>query len=265
VTVLVGILCKDGVVVGSDSAATFSAGQFNTIEQPAKKVDIVGDRVIVATTGAGGLGQRFRAIVDDAFKKNLFGSQTPIEVGKMLCAAGIKDFTSTGLRIGGFGALVAFPCQKLPRLCEFASTDFQPELKDAGIWYVSMGSGQTIADPLLGLARQAFWDDGLPTCKDAKFVLTWIISQAIKLNAGGVNGPVQIAVLETVSGQLKASYVEAAEIEGHEDNAEGLIAHMRKYRDVIAGTDIAAAPEVPKPEAAGPTAAAPAAPEGKAA
>lgn len=248
-TVIVGILCKDGVVVGTDSAATFHAGQMRTIEQATKKLEIVADRVIVATTGAGGLGQRFTAVVAQAWQDKLF-TKPPLEVGKLLCAAGIKDFSSTGAPKGGFGALVAFPCQHKPHLVEFGDPDFQPELKTENIWYVSMGSGQMIADPFLGLMRHAFWDDGVPNCKDAEFVVTWILSQAIRLNTGGVNGPMQVAVLKASAGNFEARMLNEAELEGHEDNVEGLTAHMRKYRDILRGTAVENAPDVPKPEAA---------------
>src|SRR5258708_6022823 len=52
-TVLVGVLCQDGVVVGSDGSGTFStSGNLPTIEQPVQKTFIVGDDVIFAATGA---------------------------------------------------------------------------------------------------------------------------------------------------------------------------------------------------------------------
>lgn len=245
-TVLVGILCKDGVVIGADSAATFTAGQTRTIEQATKKIEIVDGRVIVASSGPGGLGQRFAVIVEQAHKEKLF-TKPAIEVGKTLSASAIKDFSSTMAPKGNFGALVAFACQQKPCLVEFGSTDFQPELKTSNIWYVSMGSGQMIADPFLGLMRQAFWDDGVPSCKDAEFVVTWILSQAIKLNPGGVNGPMQLAVLQAAGGVFTARALDLPEIDGHEANVEGLIEHMRKYRDILRGNKTEAAPDVPKP------------------
>lgn len=257
-TIIVGILCKDGVVVGADSAATFHAGQTRTIEQVTKKIEIVADRVIVATTGAGGMGQRFAAVVEQAWHDKVF-TKPAIEVGKALSAAGISDFASTQAPRGTFGALVAFPCQQKPCLVEFGETDFQPELKTKNIWYVSMGSGQTIADPFLGLMREAFWDDGVPSCKDAEFVVTWILSQAIKLNPGGVNGPMQVAVLQPAEGNFIARVLDQPEIDGHEENVEGLIQHMRKYRDILRGVKVEGAPDVPKPVDAA------AAPPGKAA
>lgn len=250
-TVIVGILCKDGVVVGTDSVATFSAGQQATIEQRTKKIDIIDGHVVVVGTGQVGLGQRFSAIVEKAWQAKVFTKASAIDCGKYLSSEGIKDFQSTHLKFNGhYGALVAFACQNKPCLIEFAPTDFQPEMKTPDMWYVSMGNAQGIADPFLGMARQVFWDDGLPTSKEATFVVTWILSQAIEMNAGGVNGPMQIAVLRAEAGKFSARMVEDAELEGHENNVDGLIEHMRKYRDLIRGQGVEKAPDVPKPEAA---------------
>jgi hypothetical protein len=62
-TVIVGILCSDGVVIGTDS--TMVAGRFQTgytIERQqgdVLKIEVIGDDTITAVTGAMGLGQRF--------------------------------------------------------------------------------------------------------------------------------------------------------------------------------------------------------------
>src|SRR2546421_3146108 len=60
-TLIIGVKCKDGVVMGSDSAATFSAMGQNTIRQDTRKLDILGESVIVGISGYIGLGQRIRA------------------------------------------------------------------------------------------------------------------------------------------------------------------------------------------------------------
>ena len=150
-TSIVGVRCRDGVVIGADSSSTFSAtSQIPTIEQPtAGKINIYGGRVIVAGTGEVGLAQRFGAVVEKMVSD--LGSKLPtgIECGKGLAKAGIQDFQSTGVK-GGYGALVAFPCKDAPHLCEFPATNFQPELKTDDIWYVSLGSAQLITDPFLG-------------------------------------------------------------------------------------------------------------------
>ena len=45
-TILIGVLCKDGVVIGADSSATFDAGGIRTIEQPTKKIDLLMEKLL---------------------------------------------------------------------------------------------------------------------------------------------------------------------------------------------------------------------------
>src|SRR5258708_32788053 len=70
-TVLVGILCSDGVVIGTDSAAASSPIPGHvTLEQqdqPALKIEIIGADVITAVTGSVGLAQRFNDQVTNIF------------------------------------------------------------------------------------------------------------------------------------------------------------------------------------------------------
>lgn len=244
-TVLVGLLCKDGIVVGSDSAATFSAGQTRTIEQITKKIDIVGEKIIVAGTGQIGLGQRFNAVVTKAWDEKEFRSDH-IDAAKKLSAKGIEDFNSTHIRPGGYGCLVAFPIKNKLHLCEFAIDDFQPEFKTLNLWYVAMGSGQAICDPFLGLMRKVFWKDGPPSYQDGIFAVTWAIQHAIDVNPGGVNGPLQIAVLSTKNGPPHASLLSDDELSEHLNNVEGAIKHMGNYADLLRGKNNAETPDVPK-------------------
>src|SRR5262249_55071935 len=143
-TVLVGILCEDGVVVGSDSSATFG-DQIRTIEQPVKKTFIVGNDMIVAGTGQVGLGQRFEDVLGRMRADPEFTQTNHIQVGRAIATHAINDFASTSAPKGQYGALVAFACADNFHLCEFAVPDFQPEFKTGdGIWFVTMGSGQLI-------------------------------------------------------------------------------------------------------------------------
>lgn len=180
-TSIVGVLCSDGAVIGTDSVATFSAAQFATIEQQTEKLSVIGD-VIVAGTGAVGLSQRFCAIVDNAYtQQKLFARQSPIEVVKALSRTCIEDMAHTYLNPGKLGALIAFPCNNSPQICEFQLQDFQPELKDRRLWYVSMGGAQPITDPFLGFIRRVFWESGQPSVNDAIFAVTWTLQHAIDL------------------------------------------------------------------------------------
>jgi hypothetical protein len=257
-TILVGIRCKDGIVIGTDSAATFTAGpQLRTIEQPGvKKIAIIADRIIVAGTGEIGLGQRFCQVVQNAHDTQKLFSKDSVEVGRQLAMQAVNDFASTKADRGSYGALVAFPCGQSFELCEFATNNFQPELK-RDIWYVSMGSGQPIADPCLGFIRQAFWADGAPpSSEDGLFAVVWTLAQAIKLDPGGINAPMQVATLSNRGGKAHARLLDEAEILEHEENVNGAIEHLRQYRRKVQGGDAVELPKAPTAVAA------PAAPTG---
>jgi hypothetical protein len=264
VTSIVGVLCTDGAVVGTDSATLFTSAQVATIEQQTEKIDIIGSSVIVAGTGAVGLHQRFSSVVNLAYEGQLlqsfpphmggpnrapasgkvFTKESPMEIAKTLSRAAIEDMAQTYLNPGRYGALVAFPCRNEPHLCEFPLSDFQPELKEGKrVWYVSMGSAQAITDPFLGFMRRAFWQDGVPSVSDAVFVVTWTLQHAIDLNTGGVNGPIRMAVLEKHDGKYSARHLDVMELEEHQQHINDTYAGLFKLRNERRS---AAADEIPE-------------------
>jgi 20S proteasome alpha/beta subunit len=66
-TAIVGILCRDGIVIGTDSSSTLTTAGgpygLRTIESSSKKISIIDERIIVARTGEVGLNQRFCGVV----------------------------------------------------------------------------------------------------------------------------------------------------------------------------------------------------------
>ncbi len=248
-TAIVGVRCTDGVVIGTDSSATFTQGTFRTIEQPCEKINIVGGKIIVTCTGTVGLAQRFCAIIEQFWNEKKFRG-SPIGIGKQLSRAMIQDMQETFLVPKGFGAVVAFPIQKDPYLCEFAEPDFQPELKTAGLWYCSMGSVQYITDSFLALMRKIFWRAGQPRLHDGIFAVAWTLQHAIEVNPGGVNGPPRIAVLEPDgAGGLSARKLEDEELGEHKQNVAGAEEYLRAYRQLSAPE--AKIPDVPRPASPG--------------
>lgn len=244
-TAIVGVLCRDGLVIGTDSSATFSSGQTRTIEQPTEKLTIVGGVVIVAGSGQIGMGQRFNHIVRTAYDEKLFRGHH-IDVAKELCKRGIGDFSYTSAKQSMYASLVGFPLNDRPYLCEFAVADFQPEFKDERMWYVSMGSGQPITDPFLALMREIFWRAGPPTVQDATFAVTWALDHAIAVNTGGINGPARIAVMERVGGKLAARLLDEADLLEHRQNIEQATERLRTFQasQKPGAGDV---PDVPKP------------------
>jgi hypothetical protein len=266
VTSIVGVLCSDGVVIGTDSIATFDTGQYRTIEQQTEKIDIIGSSVIVAGTGSIGLHQRFAAIVRQAHDGSLlqtvpitpgvapkaptvgkvFTKEKPLEIAKTLSRAALEDMGYTYLKPGQYAALVAYPCRQQPHLCEFAIADFQPELKeDKRLWFVSLGSAQAITDPFLGFIRRAFWRSGVPSVSDAIFAVTWTLQHAIDLNPGGVNGPIRLAVLEKREGVYGARLLDPQELQEHQQQIEETYSELEKLKKRWKSPGTDAVPEVP--------------------
>jgi hypothetical protein len=132
-TVIVGILCSDGVVIGSDSAVAAGRVGRYTIERQGGnvfKIEIIGDNIITAFTGAAGLAQRFNDQVEITirelrkpyvqprlpagigpvgtpvqlilFNKSLVASGkvpydeiSPVEIGRIISQLTIDDFRKT--------------------------------------------------------------------------------------------------------------------------------------------------------------------------
>ena len=152
-TVLVGVRCADGVVIGCDSIATSSMGQFPLIHIPFDgKIRIFGDQVIVACTGAIGYAQRLHEHIETAIKGNVFANfgvrECTTNIAKRFLTELAGSLAPSSPQGGiGFGSLIAAHLKDGPFLAEFGSSDFQPELKTEKLFFVSMGSGQVLADP----------------------------------------------------------------------------------------------------------------------
>jgi hypothetical protein len=175
VTVLVGVRCADGVVIGADSIATSSMGHFPLIHLEADaKIQIFNDAVIMATTGPVGFSQRLHHHIDAAVKGGVFNNFTARDATTNISQRLLKDLQESraptwpqdGLRFGG---LMAAAVKDGPFLAEFGTTDFQAEMKTGKIFFGSMGSGQMLADPFLAFVCRVLWKNEMPTVDHGKF------------------------------------------------------------------------------------------------
>jgi hypothetical protein len=240
-TAIVGLRCKDGVVIGSDSSATFGdAGGNRFIEQlTERKIEIIGESVIVAGTGYVGHMQRFVSVAKKIYADKGLVGKSDIEIGKMLSSAGIKDFNDThSMNQLQFSAMVAYPAADQPALCEFPGGHllFQPEIKKVDdLWFASTGGGQPITDPFLALLRKVFWKDGAPTVQGGIFTALWALQHACEVNPGGIKEPIKIATLIREKGKLRAKLLEDAELAEHLNMVAEASKHMATFRDILEG------------------------------
>jgi hypothetical protein len=231
-TILVGVRCLDGVVIGCDSIATSSMGQFPLIHLPYDgKIKIFSDKVIVACTGAIGFAQRLHEHIEAAIKGNVFTNfgvrDCTTNISKRfltdLAGSNVWNHPQEGIR---FGALVAANLKDGPFLAEFATNDFQPEIKTDKLFFVSMGSGQMLADPFLAFVSKVLWKNKMPAVDEAKFGVYWVLDHTIKLAPGKVGPPIRLATLRKVENVWVAAEQDTQEFAQYVDEIEQ---HIGKF------------------------------------
>jgi len=100
-----------------------------------------------------------------------------------------------------------------PQLVEFDPVGFQPEIKKDNLHFVSMGSGQILADPFLAFVSRILWGSKPPDVKMGSFGLYWVLSYTIQYAPGGVGRPIKIAVLKKEKGDWTARSVEGNDLQ----------------------------------------------------
>ena len=234
-TLLVGIKCTDGIVIGSDSAVTFedARGLWTISQFHSKKIEVLDERIVVAGTGDSGLNQRFIEIVKGNWQNHQ--NEGAVELARRISSRAIENFASTGLtpihEHRRYGALVAIPLGGAGELIEFP-LDLQPELKTDENWYVSMGEGQTVADPLLGFVRSIFWEEGPPNRQEGIFAVTLVLELAFTMAPAGISAPIQIATLQRDSDRnFTSRRLSEDEITEHRNAAENALNYFREFKD----------------------------------
>lgn len=203
-TIIVGVKCSDGVVIGADSVATSSTGAQNVMQiESNDKLKIFGGKVIVGATGAVGYTQRMHYHLGRAVNGGGFLSSPKHERPQLLCKRFLSDLQASlapshpqvGIR---FGALLATEISGDPCLIEYAADTVQPEYKEQKLFYASIGSGQPLADPFLAFVSRVLWQNTLPDIRLGRFGLYWALMHTIKLAPGMVGFPIRMAVLNKI-------------------------------------------------------------------
>lgn len=260
-TLIVGIRCSDGIVVGADGAATLgSMGHMTVQQKTVKKLSILEGKIIVGVSGPVGIGQRLRAVIEEAYKSNRFKGRAELAMGVMRKAfwdevvgnewnvAGVVSGT-LGPQIAATSAnsamLLALPIEKKPELIQF-DQQCAPELATDELPFVAIGGGQPIADPFLGFARRVFWPKQPPSINDGVFSAVWALRHAIEHAPGGIADPIQIAVLKKgPDGGWHAEELEEAELLQHEEAVKDAEQALSAWRSQFTAAPAGDSPEQP--------------------
>lgn len=169
-TLIVGVLCEDSIVVGADGAATSTTVMGNpTSRQSVKKLTNIGNKIIVGVSGPFGLGQLIVSAVDQlSTTPNVFSVQgttkrrpedSMVSLQKAIWAPILdqwklaKEAEPLVGQASAFQSLisssvVAVNVHSQPCLFSFDHQG-RPEMTKSGLPFVAIGSGQPIAEPFL--------------------------------------------------------------------------------------------------------------------
>lgn len=240
-TVLVGIRCRDGVVIGSDSAATFGAnGQVTIGQQSVQKVSIIREKIVFAGTGAVGIAQLIIESLDRGWTERAFsGARTPEQmmnlIGTRIGSLVAPYLQTANLQRGLTGeanatlckSLIALPVANKFHLFQF---DFNgaPEHATGDLPFVALGSGQAIADPFLAMLKRLLWPHEEPTLAEGRLAAVWTIDHVRRTTPGGVGGDIQLATLTDAAPGVPESVklAEQNEVNEHLQAVEAALAAL---------------------------------------
>lgn len=207
-TLIIGILCKDGIVMGADGCATLGAlGQRTVTQTYNKKLEIISNELILGSSGPVGLGQQFKSEIMQLWVNRGLAGRQPQEAKEILRAALWKyvkpalEAAAVSSRLIGNAACDSAISQTLlviPILGNYCLLQFDQqcayEQVTESLPFVAIGSGEKTADPFLAFLRRVFWSDKLPSIEDGVFAVVWTLEHAILTDTGGVKDPKQIII-----------------------------------------------------------------------
>lgn len=203
-TLIVGVICRDGVVIGADSIATAGTA---VEQQVSDKITIEEDNVIIACSGSAGLSQLIKEELSGRwheFKqypnlKDVRNAVSDAMYSQIKPAA--QRAKSAGKAFGGCDTMVTMPLNHNPALFQFNALADSMEITSE-FSFSSIGGGSGQADPFLAFVKRILWRDSAPnSTRIAIFGALWTLQHVSKVNAGlGVGEPHRIAVLEKRGG-----------------------------------------------------------------
>lgn len=219
VTLIVGVICRDGVVIGADSIATASTAVEHQISN---KITIEEDDVLIACSGTAGLSQLIKEELRGKWYEikqlnHLKDVRNAITKAMHLQIEPVSQRAkSAGKPFGGCDTLVALPIDYTPTLLHFTQLADSFEITSE-LPFESIGSGKRHADPFLAFVKRILWGDSAPnSTRIAIFGVLWTLQHVSRVSAGlGVGGPHWIAVLERKNGAWKAERLGEAELSEH--------------------------------------------------
>jgi 20S proteasome alpha/beta subunit len=257
-TLLVGILCRNGVVMAADRQVTHGAMGLHTIGAPGTKIHLLEQegghppRTLFATSGNVGLGQQYEEVIKanrprmHSEKYAQASSHLQQELRKHMAAAATAGQAMVPLvgpraaQDGAVcGALLATSFADGLKLIEISpSGGFEYLSQD--VPFVCMGSGKQNADPMLRFFWSILWPEQLPTVQEGILAAHLIITTVTDLRSEGVGMGLDVFAIELTpdpkgKDSFVAKQVPKEKFAEHEDFAESIHDAIKNVRDKLAG------------------------------
>lgn len=233
-TLIVGIKCTDGIVMGADSAQTMHG----YMHQSTKKLAKIGQDLIIGSSGSGSVAHQLRWALDAAagtgaiITKDLRSAtdslkRPMLEVIKQNYqdSASLRQVSSNPPSDPSSESLVALPVAKQVRLFHFNHACSPIEITD-DVCFGSIGSGIFAANPFLLLIKRTWWANNQPSVADGIVATVWALDHAIKTSSGGVAEPKQLITLTRENGQWKAQEFSCDKLVEHHETIRRLEAKL---------------------------------------
>ncbi len=248
-TLIVGIKCADGIVLGSDGAATLGSLGQSTVRQAIEKIEVISNAALIGVSGPVGLAQYFIHELQEAWEKKEFSGKTPVEARKILerrfwphvesevnRANVVRQVIAPQVVIQSVvsSVLVALPVSKSPCLFQFNQQCSSEEATE-NLPFVAIGSGQAIADPFLAFIREIFLKDQVLKVNGGTFAALWTLRHAIRTHPGGVADPISLAQLTHDGKDWMARRLEEPDLLEHQQMIDELEGRMSGLKETLAG------------------------------
>jgi 20S proteasome alpha/beta subunit len=251
-TLLVGIQCRDGVVIAADRQATLGTAMRPTVGSSITKISqIKSDSALFAFSGFTGLGQQIGYEVERVLD---LGESYATNVARIQPAvhATVAGFAQRGQLLMQMGI---YPDARNEALCHsLAAVKFHDGLKlfeitptgacdlASGMPWASAGAGKGNADPIMAFLWDIYWRDRSPRLAEAVFTAYWAVNATIETKAFGVGFEADVFVLEpNPSDGASTRQISQAELTDDLDFIRRIKDVMREFRDDL----------VPSPETIG--------------
>ena len=224
-TLLVGILCKDGVVVAADRQVSEA-----NIGMPTRKIDILGSNSVFAASGDVSVGQRVRAVLSewegkaDAKYTEAISTLSP-KIAKEALLPSYQVAQAIGMPFENYPACISLFASVFKDgvhvACIDPSANFRELEKHSP--FCCLGSGNASGLSFLTFIWSVFFADTSPSLSEGVFAAYWTVQVAIELQSLYVGLGVDVCVLPSENNK-NAEMVSESELRENDE----LIKEARK-------------------------------------